>query len=115
MRRRTPAWLRVVGYVFAVVFIIAGWWITAELLITFAHTNVLPTPLETFNVLFELSARKDLRSSEEALLRQFTAVSSARILFSAIYLPGLFPEEQLNALKHVALAYVDDGLAPLVF
>ena len=24
MRRRTPAWLRVVGYVFAVVFIIAG-------------------------------------------------------------------------------------------
>ena len=55
MRRRTPAWLRVVGYVFAVVFIIAGWWITAELLIAFAHTNVLPTPIETFNVLFEYS------------------------------------------------------------
>ena len=51
MKRRTPAWLRIGGYVFAVVFIIAGWWITAELLVAFAHTNVLPTPLETFNVL----------------------------------------------------------------
>ena len=47
--------------------------------------------------------------------RQIMVISSARILFSVIYLPGLFPEDQLKELKHFALAYVDDGLDPLVF
>lgn len=60
-----------------------------------------------------------LDTEEEKILqkaeRQITAISSARILFSVIYLPGLFSEEQLKELKHVALAYVDDGLEPLVF
>ncbi|HAM16657.1 MAG TPA: ABC transporter permease [Eggerthellaceae bacterium] len=44
---------RLFGYAFAVVFIIAGWWITALLLIQVAHTNVLPTPPEAFAVLVD--------------------------------------------------------------
>ena len=69
--------------------------------------------------IWDIFLRSYLDTEEEKILqkaeRQITAISSARILFSVIYLPGLFSEEQLKELKHVALAYVDDGLEPLVF
>ena len=69
--------------------------------------------------IWNIFLRSYLDTEEEKILqkaeRQITAISSARILFSVIYLPGLFSEEQLKELKHVALAYVDDGLEPLVF
>lgn len=51
MSRRPTLALRVIGYVFAVVFIIAGWWATAVILQAVTNTNVLPTPIETFAVL----------------------------------------------------------------
>ena len=38
---------RIIGYVFAVVFIIAGWWITALLV----NSPALPTPVDTVGVL----------------------------------------------------------------
>ena len=69
--------------------------------------------------IWNIFLRSYLDTEDEKILRkaesQITAISSARILFSVIYLPGLFSEEQLKELKHVALAYVDDGLEPLVF
>ena len=69
--------------------------------------------------IWDIFLRSYLDTEDEKFLRkaehQITAISSARTLFSVIYLPGLFSEEQLKELKHVALAYVDDGLEPLVF
>ena len=69
--------------------------------------------------IWDIFLRSYLETEDEEFLRkaehQITAVSSARILFSVIYLPGLFSDEQINGLKHTALTYVDDGLEPLVF
>lgn len=39
--------LKILGYAFAVVFIIAGWWLTAVLV----NSPALPTPFQTFDVL----------------------------------------------------------------
>ena len=56
MKRRIPAWFRIVGYVFAIVFIIAGWWITAVVIQEVWAVNVLPTPAETLDVLMASAA-----------------------------------------------------------
>ena len=64
-----------------------------------------------------LSAYLDTR--DEALIRraerQITAISSARTLFAAVFLPGLLKPEAIGFLKQAALSYVDDGLEPLCF
>lgn len=47
MKKRPSLGLRIGGYVFAVAFIVAGWWITAVLV----NSPALPTPGETMEVL----------------------------------------------------------------
>ena len=69
--------------------------------------------------IWDIYLRTYLDSEDEMILlkaeRQIEAVSSARILFSVVYMPNLFSEDQLNKLKHVALYYVDNDMEPLVF
>ena len=47
--------------------------------------------------------------------RQIVAVASARMLFAAVFIPGLIPPERVEQLKKNAISYVDEGLEPLVF
>ena len=47
--------------------------------------------------------------------RQIVAVSSARTLFAAIFMPGLISQEHLQYLKNNAISYVDEGIGPIVF
>ena len=69
--------------------------------------------------IWDIYLRTYLDTEDEKILLkaegQIEAVSSARILFSAVYMPDLFSKEQLNKLKQVALSYVDNNLEPLVF
>ena len=46
MNRPPSLMRRIIGYAFAVVFIIAGWWITALLV----HSPALPTPIDAINM-----------------------------------------------------------------
>lgn len=48
----TRSLAKIGGYVFAIAFIIAGWWVTALVL----HSPALPTPAETFPVLAKHAA-----------------------------------------------------------
>ena len=49
MNKKPSLTLRIAGYVFAVVFIVAGWWITAIAV----NSPALPTPVATIGVLLE--------------------------------------------------------------
>ena len=46
---------------------------------------------------------------------QITAISAARTLFAAVFIPGLLSPDRIEYLKNTALSYVDNGLEPLCF
>ena len=46
---------------------------------------------------------------------QITAISAARTLFAAVFIPGLLAPDRIEYLKNVALSYVDSGLEPICF
>ena len=71
MIRRPPSPIRrVIGYVFAVVFIVAGWWITAILV----DSPALPTPAATVGVL----------AQNVALLVPYFWTSAYRVIVSLV-------------------------------
>ena len=63
--------------------------------------------------------RSYLETDDAALLakaeRQITAISAARTLFAAVFIPGLLPPDRIEYMKRVALDYVDSGIEPLCF
>ena len=69
--------------------------------------------------IWDVYLRSYLATEDEALLekaeKQVTAISAARTLFAAVFLPGLLAPERIEELKRTALAYVDGGLEPLCF
>jgi uncharacterized protein (TIGR02172 family) len=70
-------------------------------------------------LIWDTFLRTYLDTNDEALVQkaqqQILAVSSARMLFAAIAVPGLLSETQINVLRSTALGYVDSGLEPLCF
>jgi uncharacterized protein (TIGR02172 family) len=60
-----------------------------------------------------------LDTEDEALIEkaagQIVAFTCARLLFTAIAMPGMIPQQVLEHNKNVALAAVDRGLEPLCF
>ena len=63
--------------------------------------------------------RSYLETDDAALLakaeRQITAISAARTMFAAVFIPGLLPPDRIEYMKRVALDYVDSGIEPLCF
>lgn len=63
--------------------------------------------------------RSYLETDDAALLakaeRQITAISAARTLFAAVFIPGLLPPDRIEYMKRVALDYVDSAIEPLCF
>jgi hypothetical protein len=60
-----------------------------------------------------------LDTEDEALIEkaagQIFTFTCARLLFTAIAMPGILPQQALEHHKNVALAAVDRGLEPLCF
>ncbi|MBR4343199.1 MAG: anti-sigma factor antagonist [Lachnospiraceae bacterium] len=72
---------------------------------------------EESKLMWDTYLRSYLDSDDEEFIRkverQVTAISSARTLFAALFMPGLIPASHLEFLKKTALAYVDEGLEPI--
>ncbi len=69
--------------------------------------------------IWDVYLRTYLDTQDEALIkkaeRQITAISAARILLAAVFIPAMVPPGRIEPMKRIALDYVDGGLEPLCF
>ena len=69
--------------------------------------------------IWDVYLRSYLESDDEEYVRkverQVVAVSAARTLFAAVFIPGLLTEERIAFLKKTAFSYVDEGIEPFTF
>lgn len=78
-----------------------------------------PFSKEEIGLIWDVYLRSYLDTDDEEFIRkverQVSAVSAARNLFAAVFIPGLIPQHILDELKSIALSYVDEGIEPITF